>query len=112
MGSLDHELGWLLEREVFSVDGAPYSWGDVLVSAELSGALAALVAATRCRLARAEVDAPSPEAVREVANRFRYRRGLVSAEDLEAWLDRWHLSVADWTEHLRRMLPSDPGELE
>ncbi len=114
MASLDHELGWLVEQEVFSVDGAPYSWGDVLVSAQLSGALAELVSATRHRLACAEANAALPEAVREAASRFRYQRGLVSAEQLEAWLARWRLSVADWTGHLHRMSPSDhwAGELE
>jgi hypothetical protein len=114
MTLLDHELGWLLEQEVFSVDGAPYSWGDVLMSAELRGALAELVAATRHRLASAEGNEPSSEAVREAASRFRYQRRLLSAEELEAWLERWRLSVADWTEHLRRLLPSEhrAGELE
>ncbi len=106
MTSLDNELGWLLEQEVFSVDGTSYSWGDVLVSAELRGELAALVSATRHRLARAEVDAPSHEAVREAGLRFRRERGLLSAEELEAWLAHWQLSIADWTEYLRRTVPS------
>lgn len=114
MTSLDHELGWLLEQEVFSVGDAPYSWGDVLVSAELRGTLADLISATRHRLACVEGNTPSHEAVREAASRFRYQRGLLSAEELEAWLARWHLSVADWTEHLRRMMLSEhrAGELE
>jgi hypothetical protein len=114
MTSLDHELGWLLEQDVFSVDDVPYSWGDVLVSTELRGTLAELVAATRHRLVSAEWNPPSHEAVREAASRFRYQRSLLSADELEAWLERWHLSVADWTEHLRRMLPSEhlAGELE
>jgi hypothetical protein len=108
MATLDHELGWLLGQEVFSVDGEPYFWRDVLVSAELRGALEELVSATRKRLACAQ--AASPEAVREAASKFRYQRGLLSAEELEAWLVRWHLSVGDLTEHLRRMLPSELGD--
>jgi hypothetical protein len=113
MTSLDNELGWLLAQEVFSVDGASYSWGDVLVSAELRGELAALVSETRHRLASAVVSTPSPDAVREAGLRFRRERGLLSAEELEAWLAHWHLSVADWTEHLRRTVSNEnvAGEL-
>src|SRR4051812_31682569 len=95
MGSLDHELGWLLEQEVFSVDGAAYSWGDVLVSAELRGAVAELADETRRGLAR-EGNAVPPDAIREAGSRFRYRENLLSADELEAWLARWRLSVADW----------------
>ena len=112
MAALEPKLEWLLPEEVFSVDGQPYFWRDVLVSAEVRGTLAALISATRTALAGAERSARSPEAVREAASQFRYRRGLLSAEELETWLARWHLSVADWTEHLRRMLLSELGAAE
>jgi hypothetical protein len=109
MPVLDHELGWLLDEEVFSVDGAMYSWGDVVVSAELRGALGELVSTTRAALGctlrlRANGDELPPAAVREAAARFRYREGLLAAEELQAWLERWRLTVGEWTEHVSREL--------
>jgi hypothetical protein len=117
MAALDQELGWLLDQEVFSVDAVPYSWSDVLASAELRGAVAALVAETREALGR-DGSALSPEAIREAGAGFRYRKNLLSADELEAWLAGWHLSVADWTGYLRRTVLQegaasavDPDEL-
>jgi hypothetical protein len=104
MGELEHELAWLLDDEVFSVDGEPFSWRDVLAAAELRGAVAAAIEATRQGLAGVAASEPSPEAVRDAAARFRYDRGLLAADELESWLARWRLSVADWTAHLARSL--------
>jgi hypothetical protein len=110
MSAFEHELEWLLVEEVFSVGGEPYFWSDVLVSAELRGALADLISATRRGLAGVERSAPPADAVREAASRFRYQRGLLSAEDLEAWLAHWHLSIADWMAYLGRTVRSEAAE--
>ena len=103
MGATADELAWLAEQPVFTVDGAPYSWGDVLLSAELSGALEELTEATRRGLSAAGPRLES-DAIRAAAAQFRYDRNLLSAEELQAWLTRWQLELDDWMEHLRRML--------
>jgi hypothetical protein len=36
--------------------------------------------------------------------RFRYDRGLLAADELQAWLDRWGMRSDDWTEYLQRAL--------
>src|SRR5579862_2722897 len=110
MGTLEHELAWLLDEEVFSVDGEPFSWCDVLAAAELRGAAAEWIEATRQGLAGVAASEPSAEDVREAAARFRYERRLLSADELESWLGRWRLSIADWTAHLRRSLRAGPAQ--
>jgi hypothetical protein len=111
MGATADELAWLAEQPAFSVDGAPYSWGDVLRLAELDGTLEELEHQTRRGLgtARGELE---PEAIRAAAARFRYDRNLLSAEELEAWLARWHLDLADWNAHLRRTLVRERSSAE
>ncbi len=103
MAATADELAWLAEQPVFSVDGVPYSWGDVLLSAELRGTLEELTEATRRGLGEAGRQL-GPEAIRAAAAQFRYDRNLLSAEELKAWLARWHLELDDWTGHLRRTL--------
>jgi len=110
MAATADELAWLAGQPAFSVDGAPYSWGDVLLSAELRGTLEELTQATRRGLG-AEGRLSGAEELRAAAARFRYERNLLSAEELEAWLARWHLELDDWTGHLRRtLLPHERTE--
>jgi hypothetical protein len=102
-------LEWLHREPVFSVDDARFTWGDVLVAAELNGAYSQLAASTRHTLACSRIAAragvaPAREAVRAAATRFRYERDLLSAEELQRWLSRWRLALDDWTDHLRRLL--------
>ena len=103
MAATADELAWLAARPAFTVDDTPYSWGDVLLSAELSGALEELVRETRRGLSTDGREL-EPEAVRAAAAQFRHERNLLSAEELQAWLARWHLDLDDWTGHLRRTL--------
>ena len=109
MATWHTELEWLTGDVVFSVDGVGFSWGDVLLAADLSGASAASAASTQRALAyeraltRAE-EPVRPEEVRAAATSFRYARNLLSAEEFEGWLSRWHLDLNDWTGHLRRAL--------
>lgn len=85
----------VLERPVFSVGGHEFRWADIAKRADW-GAL-------RRDAALAPADASDSE-LDEAGARFRYERGLVAAEELEAWLDRWDLTVREWREYLRRSL--------
>ena len=103
------ELEWLTEETVFYVDGLGFSWGDVLLATDLSGASASSAALTQralaCERALARAGEPvGPEDLRAAATSFRYARNLLSAEELEGWLARWHLELHEWTGHLRREL--------
>ena len=103
------ELGWLAGEPIFSVDDTRFTWGDVLLAAEVRGTLAELTELARhalaCSRALAEAGTPpQPDEVRAAATRFRYERDLLSAEELDAWLARWHLELSDWTGYLGRAL--------
>ncbi len=106
--AVNHRLGVLAGRSLFTVAGRTYAWEDVLLAAELRGELDALERQTRqglaCleRLATDEGEAPA-EAVRAAATVFRYDRNLLAAEELENWLDTRGLTVADWNGYLRRL---------
>src|SRR5262245_8473135 len=91
------------ERPVFAVGGRTVGWEDVLSWAGRTGALAALAQDTAARAAAVERDGPAAD-VREPAAAFRYARRLLAADELEAWLDGWGLTTAEWLGHLRRGL--------
>ena len=40
----------------------------------------------------------------ESAARFRYQRGLLAADEFEAWLGRWGVTVGEWGAYLKRSL--------
>ena len=92
------------ERAVFSAGERTYAWLDVVQAAETRGEVATLeedlgagVAALEgLDLAAAEVEAAGIE--------FRRRLGLLAAEEMEAWLSHWEITVSDWTGFLRRRL--------
>jgi hypothetical protein len=82
------------ERRLFTVGGREFRWADVTERVDWD----ALRAPDR-ELSDAGLD--------EAAARFRYDRNLVAAEEMEAWLDRWKLTVAQWRAYLRGTLPDD-----
>jgi hypothetical protein len=97
----------LLGQVVFTAGATPYSWRDVVLAAHLWGEWADLEAAARQGLAcwervEADGDEPSPDDVAREADAFRYARDLLSAEDMEAWLDRWGLDTEAWTDWVTR----------
>ena len=109
----------LWENQAFSVGEAPYSWSDAAVAAVLRGEWASLEAQTRRGLAlvaRAEAteNAASEEELEAAAEEFRYGRDLVTAEEMEDWLDRHGLTLEDWMDYIERALvrQSDPEEEE
>jgi hypothetical protein len=82
------------ERRLFTVGGREFRWADVTERVDWH----ALRAPDR-ELSDAELE--------EAAARFRYERNLVAAEEMEAWLARWELTVAEWRAYLRGTLPDD-----
>ena len=100
----------LLGRVVFSVGGAEYTWEDVVLAAESWGDWARLreraregVACLR-RMDEEEEESLTAEEVESAANEFRYARDLVSADEMERWLDRWGLTVESWMDSIRSSL--------
>ena len=94
---------------VFTVEGEPYRWREVIAAAERGGEWRSIAEEARAGLAclrRAEAtgDALPAGAVEAAGREFRYARDLVSAQSMEAWLARWEMSVRDWTGYLRRAL--------
>lgn len=101
-----------LESAAFDVDGRPVTWSQVVDEARRRGSWQAGERAAREGMAclahdRAAGREPSDAVVREEAARFRQERRLTAAEDMEAWLHHWRLTVADWMDHVRRTLARD-----
>jgi hypothetical protein len=109
----------LWDNQAFSVGETPYSWSDAAVAAVLRGEWASLEAQTRRGLAlvaRAEAteNGASEEELEAAAEEFRYGRDLVTAEEMEDWLDRHGLTLEDWMDYIERatVRQSDPEEGE
>jgi hypothetical protein len=109
----------LWESRAFSVGEAHYSWLDAAVAAVLRGEWASLEEQTRKGLAlvaRAEAteNGASEQELEAAAEEFRYGRDLVTAEEMEGWLDRGGLTVEDWMDYIERatIRQSDLGEEE
>ena len=99
----------LTDAPVFSVEGEPYRWRDVILSAVRWGAWQALETQVRegaACVTHADATGQSlPEGALDAEGReFRYALDLISAKSMEEWLSRWELSVKDWMGHLRRQL--------
>ncbi|HEX9663227.1 MAG TPA: hypothetical protein VGB27_13140 [Candidatus Binatia bacterium] len=99
----------LLGQLVFSVGRQQYYWDDVILSARLWGDWADLEKELREGIAclkRLDEAAEEfdPEELESAANDFRYERDLLTAEEAEAWLNRWNLSADSWMEYLQRFM--------
>src|SRR5262245_28452576 len=91
-----------LGQPAFTAAGRRYEWTDVLLWAQAWSDWAQFEDSVRTALACArradlDVDAPQVDArlVEAAANEFRYERGLLSAEEMQAWLVRARLTVED-----------------
>jgi hypothetical protein len=82
------------ERRLFTVGGREFRWAEVADRVDWD----ALRPPDR-ELSGAELD--------EAARRFRYERNLVAAEEMEAWLARWELTVGEWRAYLGGTLAAD-----
>lgn len=110
---------------LFAVEGDVRRWEDVVALARARGDWEAVEADVRAGLAalrelEARGESPAQEEVEAAGRDFRYARGLLAGDELDAWLDRRGLVRADWGAYLerlaaRRRLPSArqatiPGE--
>jgi hypothetical protein len=108
---MSSRLRVLAARPVFTVGEVTYTWEGVLDWAAARGSLDELRRRSRLGLAlaaRPELkDSLEQGVVSAAATAFRRKRGLLSAEELDAWLSRWELTVHEWGEHLERTLLVD-----
>ena len=92
---------------VFSAGESQYYWEDVLLAAIRRGDWPGLEGRVQEELAalrwQRETGTPATQAsIETAAAEFRYARGLVSADEMRAWLRDWGLSVAEWMDWVRR----------
>jgi hypothetical protein len=93
------------ERQLFRVGDHVYRWSDVVEHARATGAWDEVADRVRAGLAAlAELGTPPPEELEAAARDDRYERNLLAADDLDAWLVRRGLTVADWHAYLERAL--------
>ena len=102
---------------MFAVEGVTYDWTDVVLAAALWGNWEALerrvTGGLACRSGASDGGADADaDTLRRRAKEFRQRRGLLSADEMQAWLLRWHLTSAAWMDYLRRAQLRDAAEAD
>lgn len=111
---MNMDLREVLDRPVFAAGDQDYRWGDVVAAARRWSRWAGLEHQTAEGLsALAQLPAQIGQAdVDEAMQAFRYARGLIAAEEMEAWLAHWGLKTKDWSGYLRREIAREraPGE--
>jgi hypothetical protein len=94
----------VLAKPVFRVGADVLAWADVVERARATGDWEELEDQVRHGLA-AEREASASEAEVEAAARaFRYARGLLAGDQLDAWLDAHGLTASSWHDYLARMV--------
>lgn len=96
-----------MQQPVFSLGGDLFTWQDVRAHALATGTWAELEQAARegvaCEcLADEDGEEVDEDAIEAAAEEFRYERDLVTADEMEAWLEREGLSAEEWMGHIRR----------
>jgi hypothetical protein len=89
------------------VRGEAFRWADVVLAAAGWGELEPLIDEIRAGLvAQQELMAAggqvADEDLRAATAQFRYGRRLLSADELDDWLQRWHVTHGQWVEFLGR----------
>ena len=84
--SVDRRLG---EKPLFRVEEAVFTWDDVVARARASGDWQAIEEEVRAGLAAsreldARGEAPGPGDIEEAGRAFRYERGLLAGDELDA----------------------------
>jgi hypothetical protein len=112
----------LFGRAVFAVGDRTYCWEDVVLAAKMRDDWDSFERDVRRGLAcvahvEEAGEGPSEEELEAAAGDFRYGRDLVSAEEMETWLDRRGLSLEEWMgyvlrDRLRRDLAQELEEIE
>lgn len=102
-------MNGLFGQPVFSVEDREYVWADVLLAAGLRGDWTELEESSRqaaacLSRARETGDLPPTDEVESAATEFRYENDLLTAEETEAWLEKWELTAEDWMAYLRGSL--------
>jgi hypothetical protein len=92
----------LAARDAFTAGATTYRWADVFVSAHLRGDWADLEDRARAGLAAEAAGGGAGPDIEALADAWRYDRDLLTADDLEAWLQARGLGFGDWTAYLRR----------
>lgn len=106
----------LWEQDVFSVGDQVFQWRDVVLAAVRWGDWSGVVSRARTgeALLAAELDAEeatlSADEVEAACNEFRYDRDLTTADETEAWLERWGLDLETWSSWITVGLLRDRAE--
>jgi hypothetical protein len=95
-------------KVIFSVGKFDYRWEEVLIAARRSSKWGILQENVRKGLAclkknEFEDGLDQAEADQAAAD-FRYSKDLISAEDMEAWLEQRHITTEEWIEYIERQL--------
>jgi hypothetical protein len=99
----------MLSKPVFSVGETEYRWEDVLLAAHLRGQWRELerraaVGVACAGRAKEEGDPVSGDDLDSAARSFRYERDLLSADELDEWLEHWDLTPGAWIGYIYRAL--------
>ena len=102
-------MNQLFGQVVFTVGNEEYYWEDVVLAARLWGDWVGVEEAARQALACLEQaeesgESPSADEVQAASVEFRYEYDLISAQETEAWLERWGLTAESWMEYLKGVL--------
>ncbi len=94
---------------LFTVNKTNFGWEEIAAAAEGWGEWQTFAITVRESLAclhyAAATNQPLPQhEVKEAVTAFRYAHNLISAEDTQAWLRRWSLSLDDWMTALQARL--------
>src|SRR5579862_644041 len=90
-------LGTLLSAHILDVDGRPLSGRDLLAAGIVSGHWQRLERELEAGLGLHAADPVSKADTAEQLRVFRFGRGLLSAEDMRAWMEPRGLSIGDVT---------------
>ena len=101
----------MLDRPVFTVRGAAYTWQDVAGYARLRGDWEAIEREAAAGAAALAVE-PAREAVAEAAQAWRRERRLLAADDLGTWLERRGLNAESWLACMRRTVAHSLSQFE
>jgi hypothetical protein len=97
----------LYGRPVFAVESRTFYWEDVVLDAIHHGSWAEVEQSVREGLAAADNAAEGEDleaAVEEAAQEFRYERDLVTAKEMESWLEARDISAGEWMDFIRRQV--------
>lgn len=82
-----------------------FTWDDAVERARATGEWEEIEAEVRAGLAALrEAGEPDDDDVEEAERAFRYRRGLLASDDLDAWLGARGLTTRAWEDYLRRAI--------